>query len=53
MNNIDAVNYSRDVSQQYEEKFLKRDCNKAYCGFMNDESTENLKIITGNWGNIF
>ena len=56
---LDAVNYSRNIAQQYEEQFLRRDCNKAFCGFatesrLNDggESApaDHLKIISGSWG---
>lgn len=55
---IDAINYSRNVNEQYEEKFLRRDCNKAFCAFITEyelnslseySETDHLKIITGNW----
>lgn len=56
---FDAVNYSRNVKSQYEEKFLNRDCNKAFCGFVTEKQlkksveqsqSDHLKIVTGNWG---
>lgn len=56
---MDAVNYSRNTSQQYEESFLRRDCNKAYCGFVTERQlnapaespqTDHLKMISGSWG---
>lgn len=56
---FDAVNYSREIAQQYEEKSVKRDCNKAFCAFATDQylkdsvecsPNDRLKIVTGNWG---
>ena len=56
---LDAVNYSRNTAQQYEETYLRRDCNKAFCGFVTERrlnnsiepaQTDHLKMISGSWG---
>lgn len=56
---MDAVNYSRNTAQQYEESYLRRDCNKAYCGFVTEGQlnaptevppSDQLKMISGSWG---
>ncbi|KAL7031819.1 hypothetical protein ACKWTF_007141 [Chironomus riparius] len=48
---IDALSF-RNPYVQFDEKLLRRDVNKAYCGFYRDPSLESpgLPVATGNWG---
>ncbi|XP_028830725.1 poly(ADP-ribose) glycohydrolase [Denticeps clupeoides] len=47
---IDALNLKR-TEDQYTERNIKRELNKAYCGFVDTHNANTLPAIaTGNWG---
>ncbi|KAJ3414730.1 hypothetical protein HDV05_006167 [Chytridiales sp. JEL 0842] len=51
---IDALNFSRySELAQFEERFVQRELNKAFCGFKRSPiscSANPIPIATGNWG---
>lgn len=46
---IDALPY-RNYYEQFKEENLKRDINKAYVGFANNDDTDRQPVATGLWG---
>lgn len=47
---IDALAFHKPA-MQFKEFAIKRDLNKAYCGFYSPEGNEvNIPVATGNWG---
>lgn len=46
---IDALNY-RNYQEQFNEKNLVRDLNKAYVGFSNNRKNDVQPVATGFWG---
>ncbi|CAG9326326.1 unnamed protein product [Blepharisma stoltei] len=48
---IDACNFAGNVYQQYFPKFVERELNKAFIGFMGDPGDMKWRdIVTGRWG---
>jgi len=39
-----------DVYDQLSSRRLKRELNKAFCGFCRDASEQRCTVATGNWG---
>ncbi|XP_028318023.1 poly(ADP-ribose) glycohydrolase [Gouania willdenowi] len=46
---LDALHF-REIREQYNNKNIKRELNKAYCGFRGDPGLEEPDVATGKWG---
>jgi poly(ADP-ribose) glycohydrolase len=50
---MDALHLRRNQSSQFKPGLMRREANKAYCGFMSSDVTpcgQLAAVATGNWG---